>query len=77
VFKNGLLRRIFGPKREKVMGGWKELHNNDFHNLYSSPNIKMIKSRQIRLAEHVAESLKERDQLVDLGVDGRIILNFI
>jgi hypothetical protein len=50
-----VLRRIFGPKREEVAGGWRRLHNEELHNLYTSPNIiRVIKSRRIRWAEHVA-----------------------
>jgi hypothetical protein len=46
VFENRVLRRIFGPKRDEVTGGWRKLHNEELHNLYSSANIiKMIKSR--------------------------------
>jgi hypothetical protein len=37
VFENRVLRRIFGPKRDEVTGGWRKLHNEEFHNLYSSP----------------------------------------
>jgi hypothetical protein len=55
VFENRVLRRIFGPKRDEVTGGWSELHNEELHNLYSSPSIiRMIKSRSIRRAGHVA-----------------------
>jgi hypothetical protein len=55
VFENRVLRRIFGPKRDEVTGGWRELHNEELHNLYSSPNIiRMIKSRRMRLAGHEA-----------------------
>jgi hypothetical protein len=55
VFENRVLRRIFGPKRDEVMRGWRKLHNERLHKLYSSPNkIRMIKSRRMRLAEHVA-----------------------
>jgi hypothetical protein len=55
VFDNMVLRRIFGPKRDEVTGGWIKMHNEELHNLYSSPNvIRMIKSRRMRLAGHVA-----------------------
>jgi hypothetical protein len=53
VFENRVLR-IFGPKREED-GSWRKSHNNDLHNLYSSPNIvRVIKSRRMRWAGHVA-----------------------
>jgi len=39
AFKNRVLRRIFGPKREEVVGGWRRLHNEELHNLYASSNI--------------------------------------
>jgi hypothetical protein len=39
VFQNGVLRRIFGLKREEVAGDWRRLHNEELHNLYASPNI--------------------------------------
>jgi hypothetical protein len=52
---NRVLRRIFGPKRDGVMGGWRKLHNEKLHNLYSSPSIiRIIKSRRMRWAGHVA-----------------------
>jgi hypothetical protein len=54
VFKNRVLRRIFGPKR-KEDGSWRKLHNDELHDLYSSPNIvTMIKSRTMRWAGRVA-----------------------
>jgi hypothetical protein len=44
-----VLRRIFGPKRDEVTGGWRKLHNEELHNLYSSPSIiRIIKSRRMR-----------------------------
>jgi hypothetical protein len=44
VFENRVLRRIFGPKRDEVKGGWRKLHNEELHSLYSSPSIiTMIK----------------------------------
>jgi hypothetical protein len=56
VFENRVLRRIFGPKRDKVTGEWRELHNVELNILYSSPNIiRQIKSRRMRWAGHVAE----------------------
>jgi hypothetical protein len=55
VFENRVLRRTFGPKRDGVIGGWRKLHNEELHNLYSSPNIiRMMKSRRMRWAGHVA-----------------------
>jgi hypothetical protein len=49
VFENRVLRRIFGPKREEVAGGWRRLHNEELHNLYASRNIdRVIKSRKMR-----------------------------
>jgi hypothetical protein len=54
VFENRALRRIFGPKREED-GSWRKFHNDELHNLYSSPNIvRVIKSRRMRWAGHVA-----------------------
>jgi hypothetical protein len=53
VFENRVLRRIFGPKRDEMTGGWRKLHNEELHNLSSSPNIiRMIKSRRMRWAGH-------------------------
>jgi hypothetical protein len=54
VFENRVLRRIFGPKREED-GSWRKLHNDELHSLYSSPNIvRVIKTRRMRWAGHVA-----------------------
>jgi hypothetical protein len=56
-----VLRRIFGSKRDEVMGQWRRLHNEELHNLYSSPSIiRMIKSRRLRLARHVARMGEKR-----------------
>jgi hypothetical protein len=87
VFENRVLRRIFGPKRDEVTGGWRKLHNVELHNLYSSPSIiRMIKLR----AEHVArmgrrgmhigywwECQKKRDHWEDQDVGGWTILKWI
>jgi hypothetical protein len=55
VFENRVLRRIFGPKRDGVTGGWRKLHNEELHNLYSSPSIiRIIKLRRMKWAGHVA-----------------------
>jgi hypothetical protein len=55
VFENRVLRRIFGPKKDGVMGGWRKLHNEELHNLYSSQSIiRIIKSRKMRYTGHVA-----------------------
>jgi hypothetical protein len=49
VFENRALRRIFGPKRDEVAGGWRKQHNEELHNLYFSPSIiTMIKSRRMK-----------------------------
>jgi hypothetical protein len=55
VFENRVLRRIFGPKRDEVTGGWRKLHNEELHGLYSSPSIvRAIKVRWMRWAGRVA-----------------------
>jgi hypothetical protein len=55
VFENRVRRRIFGLKRDEVTGGWRKLHNEELHNLYSSQNIiRMMVSRRMRWAGHVA-----------------------
>jgi hypothetical protein len=55
VFENRVLGRISGPKRDEVTGGWRKLHNEELHGLYSLPSIVMvIKARRMRWAGHVA-----------------------
>ena len=55
VFENRVLRRVFGPKRDKVTGKWRKLHNEELSDLYSLPNIvRVVKSRRMRWAGHVA-----------------------
>jgi len=55
VFENMMLRRIFGPRRDEVTGEWRRLHNEELNDLYSPPNIvRVIKSRRVRWAGHVA-----------------------
>jgi hypothetical protein len=55
VFENRVLRRIFGLKRDEGTGDWRKLHNEELHRLYSSPSIiRMMKSRRMRWAGHVA-----------------------
>jgi hypothetical protein len=85
-----VLRRIFGPKREED-GSWRKLHNDELHNLYSSLNIvRVIKSRRMRWAGHVAHmgegrgvyrvlvgKLKVRYHWEDLDIGGRITLRWI
>jgi hypothetical protein len=61
VFDNRVLRRICGPKRDWVTGEWRKLHNEELHNLYSSPDIiRQIKSRQMMWVGHVARMGEER-----------------
>jgi hypothetical protein len=62
VFENRVLRRIFGPRRDEVTGEWRKLHNEELHNLYSSPDItRMIKSRRMRWAGNVARMGETRN----------------
>jgi hypothetical protein len=89
VFEKRVLRRIFGPKRVED-GSWREVHNDELHNLYSSPNIvRVIKSRKIRWAGHVARMGEGRgvfrvlvwrpegeNHWEDLGVDERITFSW-
>jgi hypothetical protein len=54
VFENRVLRRIFGPKGDEMMGGWGKPHNEELRDLYSSPSvIRIITSRRMRWAGHV------------------------
>ena len=60
-FEKKLLRRIFGPKRDKVTREWRKLHNEELNELYSLPNIvRVVKSRRMRWAGHVALMGKDR-----------------
>jgi hypothetical protein len=55
VFENRVFRKIFGPKKDEVTGGWRKLHNEELHSVYSSPSIiRIIKSRRVRWAGNVA-----------------------
>jgi hypothetical protein len=57
-----VLRRIFGPKRDGVTGGWRKLHNEELHDLYSSPSIiGMMKSRRMRWVGYVARIREKRN----------------
>jgi hypothetical protein len=88
-----VLRGICGPKKNDVTGEWRKLHKWELNNLYSVPNVvRVIKSRRMRLAGHVARmeertgeayrglrwgNLRDRDHLKASGVDGRIILRWV
>jgi hypothetical protein len=62
VFEGRVLRRIFGPKRDEVTAEWRKLHNEELRNLYSSPSIiRIIKSRRMRWAGHVAQIGEKRN----------------
>jgi len=91
LFGLKVLRRIFGHKRDEVTGDWRKLHNEVLNDVYYSPNIvRVIKSRRMRWAGHVARmgrgeaytgfwwgDRRERDHWRDSGVDERIILRWI
>jgi hypothetical protein len=74
--------RIFGPERDEVTGGWRKLHNEELHKLYSSPSIiRIIKSKRMRCAGHVARIGEENQKKIDhwdiQDVGGRTILKWI
>jgi len=90
VFENRVLRRIFGSKRDEVTGAWGKLHNEELNDLYSLHIVRVIKSRKMRWARHVAsvgerrgayrvlvEKPEGKDHLEDRSVDGMIILRSI
>jgi hypothetical protein len=61
VFENRVLRRVFGRKRDEVTGEWRKLHNEELNDLYSLSNIvRMVKSRRMRWAGHVARMGEDR-----------------
>ena len=82
-----VMRVLFGPKREELRGEWIKLHNEEINDLYSPPNIFwVITSRRLRWVAHVAcigkleilagvwcVNLRERDDIEDTGMDGKII----
>jgi hypothetical protein len=62
VFENKVMGKIFGPKRDEVIGGWRKLHNEELHDLYCLPCIiRMIKSRRMRWAGCVTRMGEKRN----------------
>ena len=87
--ENRGLRRIFGPERDEVTGGWRKLHNEELNDLYCSPNnvggdqveknemggaCSAYGGKERCIQGFGVESLKERDHLGDPGLDGNIII---
>jgi hypothetical protein len=67
VFENRVPRRIFELKKDEVMGCWRKLHNEELHNLYSSPSIiRMIKSKRMRWTGHAAQMRAKRNTYIIL-----------
>jgi hypothetical protein len=54
AFESRMPRRVFGPKRDEIIGCWEKIHNEKLYNLYSLPNIIRIRSRRMRFEGHVA-----------------------
>ena len=91
MFENRVLSGIFGPKRDEETGEWRKLHNEELNDMYCSPNIiRVMKSRRLRWAGHVAclvgrrdacsvsvGILREGDHLEDQDVNGKIILKWM
>jgi hypothetical protein len=91
VSGNRVMSRIFGPKSEEVEGGWRRLHDEELHNLYASPNIvTTVKSMMMRWTGHVTRmgvmrnaykitvgKSEAKSHLEDLGIDGKVILEYI
>ena len=89
VFENRMLRRIFGPKRDEVTGEWRKLHNEELNDLYCSPSIVRDQKNEMgeacsvyggeerRIQGFGGVNLRERDNLGDPGIDGRIILRWL
>jgi hypothetical protein len=91
VYENRVIRRLYGAKRKELTGGLRKLHNKELHNFYYSPNIiRVMKSIRIGWAGRVTPTVRRKmhtevdpqnpkrtGQLGDLGVVGRIILNWI
>jgi hypothetical protein len=91
VFRNRVLRRIFGPERDEIIREWRRIHNEELNDLYSSPNIfQLVKSSIMKWAEHVTGmgrveehagfwqgNLGEGENLEDPDVDGRVPLKWM
>jgi hypothetical protein len=81
VFENRMFRRIFGPKRDEVTGGWRKLHNEELHNLYlkkekdgKEEEEEQKKTKKKNLYRILVENQKERAHYEDIDVGGKIIL---
>jgi len=86
-----MLIRIFGPKREEVVGGWRRLLSEELCNMYISPNIRAIKPWEDEMGRthstygrdeksvqnFLVETLKGRGHAEDLGIDGKVILDWM
>jgi hypothetical protein len=70
VFENRVLKRIFGLKRDGMMGGWRKLHNEELHDLYSSPSIIKLSKLRMRWTGHVAGMSAKRNTYIT-GKAGR------
>jgi hypothetical protein len=77
VFEDGILRRIFGPKRDEIILVWTKFHNGELHDLYSSLDIiRIMKTRMMRCGGHVARKEKKKECTQGIGAKERTTRKF-
>jgi hypothetical protein len=67
VFENRVLRRIFGPKRDEIIGGWKKLHNKELHNFYSPPVMRTMTVKEGEIGGACSTCRRKEDCVQGFG----------